>query len=52
MFDGAALGDTQNPSINEPFELALALTVIAVGTKVGVTEIVVPTNASAVTVKL
>jgi hypothetical protein len=49
MFDAAAAGETQLPSTKEPFELALVLMVIAVGKKVGVTESVVPTKASAST---
>jgi hypothetical protein len=49
MFDAAAVGEIQKPSTKEPFELALVLMVIAVGKKVGVTENVVPTNASEVT---
>ena len=49
MFDAAAAGDTQLPSIKEPFVLGLVLMVKAVGKKVGVTESVVPTKASAAT---
>jgi hypothetical protein len=52
MFDAAAEGEIQIPSINEPLEFAFAVMVTSVGKKLGVIVAIAPTKASEVAVRV